>query len=43
MESRFWRQMWRAECERARYFIGVAVTEGLIIAGLAAVLVWVLR
>lgn len=43
MEARFWRQMWRAESEHTRYFINLALTEGIIITGLAAALVWALR
>lgn len=43
MESRFWRQRWREECESKRFFISIVVTQGLINTGLAAVLVWVLK
>jgi len=43
MESRFWRQRWREECESKRFFISIVITQGLINTGLAAALVWVLR
>lgn len=43
MESRFWRRLWREECERTRYFISLSVAEGIIITGLVGALVWVLR
>lgn len=43
MESRFWRQRWREECESVRFLISIAVAEGMIITGLAAALVWALR
>jgi F0F1-type ATP synthase membrane subunit c/vacuolar-type H+-ATPase subunit K len=43
MREVFWRQRWREECECTRFFIGIAVMEGLIITGLAAALVWALR
>lgn len=43
MESRFWRRLWQEECERTRYLIGLTVTEGIIITGLAGVVVWLLR
>lgn len=43
MEARFWRRLWREECEHTRYFIGLSMVEGIIITGLAAALVWALR
>jgi|GEM_PF-3861135 len=39
----FWRHRWREECESTRFFISIAVMEGLIITGLTAALVWALR
>lgn len=43
MGDNYWLHRWREERESKRYIISIAVTEGFIITGLVAALVWVLR
>jgi len=39
MESRIWIRLWRRQCERTKFFIGVAMAQDLVIMLLVGALV----